>query len=209
VASKTCEEFAKLEPDQNILVKYATDYLTLVKDIKESLATQIQRVNEEIPYQRTIYSAKKESEIQYIKIKEVCRELQGMRVFLQEKLNIPEQSSIQNQSSINNNLNLNERISTNFDLGEIRTMNASNHQSPNLNINENSEENNPLFMELFMKKEGEQPSDEDLAMVDISVDDPDELKLDDAELPKEPSTEESKQQMVSFLQFFQDMDTMQ
>ena len=79
IASKTCNELSKptTDTEQN-LKKLSSDYLGLIKEIRDSLATQIQRLSEDLPYQNSTYTAKRESDISFMKIQVIHEQLNSI-----------------------------------------------------------------------------------------------------------------------------------
>jgi membrane protease subunit (stomatin/prohibitin family) len=78
IANQTCVELSQVRPNQQILSSLSSRYLNLVKKIKESLSTQIQRLGAEVPYQNTIFGLKKDAEICHMQVEIIHERLREM-----------------------------------------------------------------------------------------------------------------------------------
>jgi len=86
IAAQTCTELSKTEEDSKLkLEKLTREYLTHVKNVREGLETQIQRITVDTPYQNSIYGAKKDAEISYMTAQVVHQELQDIKNYLEDK----------------------------------------------------------------------------------------------------------------------------
>jgi len=83
IASKTCQELANTEQvDSRVISSLSIEYLNLIKEIKEALTTQISRVNDELPYQKSIYGERKDLEILNMKVTVILEHFHQMLLSL-------------------------------------------------------------------------------------------------------------------------------
>jgi len=86
VASKACTELSKTgNESKSTLDQLSREYLTYVKNIREGLETQVQRITVDVPYQNSIYGSKKDAEISYMTVQVVHNQLKDLSNYLEDK----------------------------------------------------------------------------------------------------------------------------